>query len=358
MTPRRRKPENAGLPKRWRIVRGKVYYQVPPGQESQWDGKKTFPLGATITDAYEVWAKRLKSIDKTTTVDELLDQYSQRVTPTRSPRTRVNHRRAFPYLRKFFGPAPVDGGVKPKHCYQYVEWRGAQTAAQRELEVLSHAFTKAVEWGDVDKHPFKGQVRFEADQTGEKAPPRYVQDWELAEVMKLKPRFKRGSVRMVQAYIRLKMVMKGLRMTDLLLLQPGRHFARDFSGDGIRVLISKTRTSTGKEVLFKWTPERIDAIKACLAARPKDIAPWLFCNRAGECYVDENMEAKDFGHVWQSFMRRALRETALKVRFKERDLRAKIGSDAETIQEAQRVLSHADSRVTVKHYRRKAEVFE
>jgi hypothetical protein len=162
----------------------------------------------------------------------------------------------------------------------------------------------------------------------------------------------------VQAYIRLKLVMGGLRMTDMLLLQPGRHFARDLSGDGIRVTISKTRTSTGKVLMFKWTEERKEAIRQCLAARPKDIAPWLFCNRKGESYVDENQESKDFGHLWQSLMKAALKTTALKVKFKERDLRAKVGSDMETVEEAQRVLAHADSRVTVKHYRRRPETIE
>lgn len=358
MSPRAKRPENRGLPARWRILRGKVFYQVPPGQEALWDGKQTFKLGNNVPDAYDTWAKRLQKIEKAKSVDQLLDAYAQRVTPTRKPRTALNHRRAFPYLKRFFGAAPIEGGVKPKHIYQFVEWRKARTAAEREIEILSHAFTKAVEWGWIDEHPFKGQVRLEQDTSAEKAPPRYVEDWEVAEVLKLQPRFKRGSVRMIQAYIRLKLVMGGLRMTDLLLLQPGRHFPADLSGDGIRVTVSKTRTSTGKVLFFPWTPERLEAVRLCLAARPKDIAPWLFCDRAGESYVDANMEAKGFGHVWQSTMRRALAETELKVRFKERDLRAKVGSDAETVQEAQRKLAHADSRVTVRHYRRRPETIE
>lgn len=34
----------------------------------------------------------------------------------------------------------------------------AKTAAKREIEVLSHAYTKAVEWGYLDSHPFRGEL--------------------------------------------------------------------------------------------------------------------------------------------------------------------------------------------------------
>lgn len=55
-------------------------------------------------------------------------------------------------------------------------------------------------------------------------------------------------------------------------------------------------------------------------------------------------------------MDRVLEETKVKERFAERDIRAKAGSDLETIEEAQRLLGHADPRVTKRHYRRKAQI--
>jgi integrase len=79
--------------------------------------------------------------------------------------------------------------------------------------VLSHAFTKAVEWGFIDRHPFKGEVRLE----GEKARIRYVEDWEIVECLALIPKRKAGSVLAVQAYIRLKL-LTGMRRGDLLRL--------------------------------------------------------------------------------------------------------------------------------------------
>jgi integrase len=54
-------------------------------------------------------------------------------------------------------------------------------------------------------------------------------------------------------------------------------------------------------------------------------------------------------------MERVLKETKVKVRFTEHDLRAKCASDAPTLEHAQQLLAHADSRTTKRIYRRKAE---
>ena len=44
------------------------------------------------------------------------------------------------------GAQPL-AALKPRHIYQYVDKRSAKKSAHREIEVLSHAYTKAVEWG-------------------------------------------------------------------------------------------------------------------------------------------------------------------------------------------------------------------
>jgi hypothetical protein len=46
-------------------------------------------------------------------------------------------------------------------------------------------------------------------------------------------------------------------------------------------------------------------------------------------------------------------ETKVKDRFQERDLRAKVASDSDTLQEASQRLGHADSAITQRGYRRK-----
>lgn len=71
-------------------------------------------------------------------------------------------------LRKVFGALPL-------LLYQCVDRRDAGVAAHREIELLSHAFTKAVEGGYIDWHPFKGEVRLQ----GEAPRTRCVEDWEI-----------------------------------------------------------------------------------------------------------------------------------------------------------------------------------
>ncbi len=60
--------------------------------------------------------------------------------------------------------------------------------------------------------------------------------------------------------------------------------------------------------------------------------------------------------MWARFMDRLLAETKVTERFTEHDLRAKAGSDAETLEQAQALLAHASPATTKRIYRRKAEV--
>jgi integrase len=59
--------------------------------------------------------------------------------------------------------------------------------------------------------------------------------------------------------------------------------------------------------------------------------------------------------MWKRFMARLLKETKIKERFTEHDLRAKCASDAESLERARQLLGHADSKITERVYRRKPE---
>ncbi|NKF21528.1 integrase [Solimonas sp. C16B3] len=281
-----------------------------------------------------------------TTIGALLDRYALEVIPAKAAASQESNRYAFKQLRPAFGEMPLTP-FPPKLVYKYVDKRSAKIAAHREVEVLSHAFTKAVEWGLIDRHPFKGEVRLK----GEKSRSRYVEDWEVEEAMKVKPMRKRGSVRAIQAYIVIKL-MTGISQGDLLRLQP----KRDFRADGIHVLRHKTKNSSGKATIYEWTPELQQAVDIALAARPVDIAPWLFCTRTGDGYINEETgKPEGWKSMWARFMGRVLAETAVKERFTEHDLRAKVASDADTLERARALLSHVDDRITRRVYRRKPE---
>lgn len=343
--PRARKAENQGLPKRWRHTHGGYYYQVPPGQESAWDGKKTFRLGGSLAEAYVEWADRLKSRENIRTIAALLDRYALECIPKKGITTQAQNRSAIKKVRQAFSAfALLD--IKPRHVYQYVDGRTAKTSAHREMELLSHALTKAVEWGYIDRHPFKGEVRLE----GEESRTRYVEDWEVVEFLALVPRRKSGSVLAAQAYIRLKL-LTGMRRGDLLRLTMS-----DLREDGIFLEPGKTANTTRKRQIIGWSDEVRAAVALAKESRPMKLSPFLFCNRYGKGYFNEETgRAGGWESLWRNFAKRVMEETKVSEPFTEHDLRAKCGSDAETLEHARQLLSHADSKITERVYRRRPE---
>lgn len=357
--PRKRNKENDGLPRRWRFYHGAYRYSVPKGLEQFWDGKKNFRLGATLAEAHKVFALRCENQAGPKTIGELLDKYAAEVIPTKAVSVQPTQR---VYIKDHLKPAFEDMplvGFRPMFVYKYVTLRsvkkktakgritGGRTTALREIEVLSHAFTKAVEWGLIDRHPFKDEVRFE-DSTSNR--DRLIEDWEVLECLGLTSRRKKGSVLAIQAYLRIKM-MTGMARGDLLRLREP-----DLKADGIHIQRHKTATSSGKRTIYEWTPELEAAVAMARAARPV-LSPFLFCKRDGYGYFDEATgQADGWDSMWGRFVDRVLKETKVTERFTEHDWRAKCASDAETLEHARALLSHVDIRTTKRFYRRKPEV--
>jgi integrase len=321
------------------------YYQVPEEQRTKWDGKSTFRLGDNLDEAYAVWARRIETIRNAKNVAELFDRYLIEVVPKKAPRTQVENRRALIRLRKVFG-SMILTDLRPSQIYMYVSDSKNRLQARREIRVFSHVFTKAVEWGLIDRHPFKGEVRLE----GVDPRTRYVEDWEFEECLTLESKRKKGSVLMIQAYLRMKL-LTGLRLGDLLRLKMDA--LRD---DGIHVMPRKTAHTTGKRIIIEWSTSLREAVAMAMEARPFEGGDYLFCNRRGECYFDDVHDTcSGWNSMWQRFMDRVLDETKVKERFTEHDIRAKAASDAETLEHAQKLLAHADSKITDRVYRRKPE---
>ena len=125
--------------------------------------------------------------------------------------------------------------------------------------------------------------------------------------------------------------------------------------DGIHIQRHKTAGTTGKRTINEWTPELRAAMELAKSVRPA-LSPFLFANRKGQPYIEETTgEAHGWDSMWQRFMDRVLAETKVKARFTEHDLRAKCASDAESLEHARALLSHADARTTQAIYRRKPE---
>lgn len=355
--PKARKPENKGLPARWRHVHGAYYFQVPPGFEHFWDNKKLFRLGKTLPEAYKEWAERLGSTDKANTIGQLLNRYALEVVPTKDVNTQEYNALYIKALRPVFGHMKPED-IEPQHIYQYVDkrrkkhtdekkrTRGGLSIAKREVAMFSDVFTKAVKWGVIKAHPFKGEIVLE----GEKSRTRYVEDWEIIECFKVGSKRKKGSVQAVQASIRLKL-LTGMRQQDILRLQ-----ISDIQEDGIHVTPRKTEKTTGKALIYEWSDELRAAVELAKEARPVDISPYLFCNKRGKSHWNETTcKASGWKSMWRRFIDRVIEETNVTEPFTEHDLRAKCASDADSLEHARQLLAHADSKITEKVYRRKPE---
>lgn len=342
--PKPRNKENKDLPKRWILHHGAYYYMVPPGLESLWDGKKKFKLGNKLSDAYTEFAKRIEAPSGTIkTLNEAFDRYILQVIPTKAPASQTSNHQQLKWLRKVFGQMPVLP-FHPKFVYKYVDMRDSKTTAHREIATLSHVYTKLIEWGEIDKHPFKGQIRL----TGERPRDRYIEDWEITAFLSIPVKPKTGAA-VIQAYAKLKL-LTGMDKGTMLRLEP----ARNFNDEGILIQRNKTKNSSGKRTLYTWTPALKEAVAEAIAARPVHISPFLFCNKYGLSYINEATGTPSgFKSLWDRYMEKVMKETDLKIRFTERDIRAKVSTDADTLEHAQALLSHSDSKITNQTYRRK-----
>ncbi len=74
------------------------------------------------------------------------------LSPTKSPRTQKDNKYELERLRKAFADAPIEA-ISPLVVAQYRDARTAKTRANREIALLSHVFTMAMEWGFVERNP-------------------------------------------------------------------------------------------------------------------------------------------------------------------------------------------------------------
>ncbi len=337
MSPKPRRQENRGLPARWRFKHGAYYYRVPDGLAELWEGKKEFRLGTSINEAYRVWAMHLDIFANAKTMAELLDRYALEVIPTKAWKSQESNLISIRKLKPVFGHMPI-AAVKPIHVYQFRDKRGREgkSAANRDIEVLSHAFTKAIEWGLCEHHPIRGKVKKFS------TPPRrrYIEDWEIEEALKVASPF-------IKAYIRLKLLV-GLRRGDMLSIK-----ISDLKEDGIHVTPRKTANSTGKKMIITWSDELRASIEEIKQLRKKIYSIWLFHTNKGQPYIKADSTANGFDSIWGRFMEKVLSGTKVQERFTEHDLRAKVASDNELVH-AQRLLGHSSSSITEKIYVRKA----
>lgn len=297
-------------------------------------------LGSTLSEMYQALAKMEGQRENMLHMGQLLDRYLREVVSAKKPATQRSNLNSIQFLRPFFGQMKVSE-VETIHAYQYREVRKASgsSAVNRDLEVLSHLFSKAIEWGLIgnDKHPTRGlQIKLPTP-----ARDRYVTDNEVAQFMTICGDF-------LRSYLGIKL-MTGLSKADILSIT-----MQSIQADGIHYTRRKTEGRGAKPKIISMTPELAEAIATARRIRPTGISSiYLFATKDGQPYIKPDGKTSGFDSIWQRKMAKAV-EMGIP-RFTEHDLRAKVASDT-TLDHAQKLMDHTSPGITQRVYRRAPEI--
>jgi len=353
--PKKRNAENRGLPARWQHKHNAFYYRVPPGQEGRWDGKTTYRLGSTISDAHREWAKRVEQLDNARTLAQLIDRYSLEHLTTLAVKTRESYSPALSRIRTVFGEVDCTD-IEAHHVNIYfdrIKRKHSLATARGDIAVFRGLFSQALRWGAVKVHPMIG-LRFEqvAPASDE------VHQWQIDAMLGI-PADTRA-VQLAQHYIRLKLML-GLRRGDMLRLR-----LSDFKSDGLRCKLRKTEKTSEVKLFIPWVNPKtgreftefktlVESIKAIKPKRGTD--GFLFCAQDGAGYVDEDTGRADgFDSLWRRFMAKVISQTDIDKRIKEKTLRAFVADESGTLEAAAHRLGHTSTTTTERHYRKRARV--
>jgi integrase len=266
------------------------------------------------------------------TLASLMDRYELEVIPAKSESTQKDQCRQLRNLRRAFGHMEPST-LRQHHAIQYRNKRAekAPTAANREMELLSHVCTLGVEWGAMDFNPLRRMRKL-------KRPPRdrYVTNEEYLHVWSL-------ASPMVQCVMDLAM-LTGLRRGDIFKIE-----RKHLTNEGILIRPGKTEKTTGKCLLFEWSSSLRSVTSTALTIRPQ-VRQHVVCNRKGKEYTKNG-----FDSVWQRLMAKATSgENAIRG-FQFRDLRRKSATDEIDEKTAQTRLGHSSPAITRRVYRVKPD---
>lgn len=333
MVRKRSLPENKSLPRGWRFRKNFYWYQVPKSRRKELGYE--VKLGRTLREAYQFWATICEP-DKVKTFNDLMDRYMSEVVPKKKPSSQRSNQNSEKFLRAAFGKSNP-AAIKPIDIYQYKDFRSKQgkTTANRDLEMLSHIFTKAIEWGIVEDHPMKGKVV----KNSTKARDRLITSEEFDLF------YNDYASTLIKAYIVLKLIIP-LRKGDILRIKRS-----DLKADGIHAFNSKC----GRKIVFEWSDDLKKAIENVLAVNRKSLVSlYIFSNRKGQPYINEDDGTTySFNSIWQRCMKKFKDDG--NEGFWEHDIRAMAASESESLERAQALLNHSSIAVTRKHYRRNVE---
>ena len=263
MAPRKRKPENAWMPKGVRLYRGRYvlvqYLGMKDGRRQY--GKEIVLCGADAPRS-EVWARyeQVTKGTKTVTIRDLLDEFNGSVQFRKlAPRTQKDYDRYYqiivqkPMKGGVFGDVPA-GAVTPGAVKRYLDKRadeGAPIAGNKEIGYLSAAYSWAVERDILKSNPCKDVKRNPKNKR-----QHYVEDADYQRALSL------ASPAYLPLFMELAYLCR-LRKNEVLTL---RWSAVKPEG----LLVERGKGSKGS--LITWTPRLRGVVDACKAL-PMDFTP-------------------------------------------------------------------------------------
>lgn len=349
--PRIRSVENSSLPPYVMRRSGRFYLEPKGDLLVKLNGKKSLPLGKTYIEMFSNYKKLLDSADigpknNIHTMAQLIDRYMLEVTPTKSESGQKTEIRRCSLLKHVFGQM-LPAHITKVDVYGYIDWRtrtGAPVGVNREVALLSAIFKKAERWGAVDKNPCVG-----IEYNKEKPRRRYITHEEYNAFRSFVA--KRNPV--VACYMDFK-YLTGLRAGDIRRLKKSQ-----ITEEGLYLKIGKT----GQERLMEWTPtlwavmqnlmdvcgrEKID--KRGNIEKVKVQSEYILHTRTGEPY-----KLSGWTSIFYRLMKQAVDCGVISEWFREHDIRAKAGSDHDSLEKASKFLAHLSVKVTAEHYRRRIE---
>ena len=155
----RPRKHNRHLPRRVYFSHGQYYFVDV--------SRKWHPLGRSLGEMYRNLADFYESDSLLRTMADLFERYRLEILPKKALETQKGNALSLKRLETVFGHMKP-AHIKPRDVYGYRDKRGTKTevGANRDLEVLSHVFTKAIEWGAVDNNPCRDVRKFRESVNG------------------------------------------------------------------------------------------------------------------------------------------------------------------------------------------------
>jgi integrase len=311
-------------PERWDFRKGAIYYRPRPSERDRFEGKYYYRLGKDETEAFETWARLHPRIVPRRIREGIALYKTTRRWSRLADKTRKEYGKSLTRIDAVFGHmAPSD--LLPTDVYAYLDER-PQVAGKRDVAALSNVMAECVRAGACQHNPCI-DVRYEKEEPRD----RYVSDEEIEAFAD----FTEDAELQARIAILWATGSRPGQVRQLTL------FAWD--GEGLTIDGAKR----GKSVRYTG-PVLKATIARLLESRKGKRAKseFLFPNRSGKMYTDDGWrtgwqrQMKDWGELGNR-------------RFQERDIRAKVVSDEESIVQASERAGHQQMSTTKRVYRRK-----